>query len=99
MRDEKLKSLNALTDPVITALATKYGKSTGQIILNWHLKRGHIIIPKTSNPARLGENFKVFDIKMTDEEYESITKLDKKARFYDPLNIPGFGWNNFPYYA
>lgn len=95
---EEHKSLNVLRESIVTDLAAKYGKGTGQVILNWHLHRGHIIIPKTSKIERLRENIQVYDFKMTDEEYDSISKLDKKARFYDPVLQSGFGWNLWPYF-
>ena len=41
LRAEELKKLNLLEEPTIVALAAKYGKSAGQITLNWHLWRGH----------------------------------------------------------
>ena len=46
-RDERLKDINLLADPVITSIATKHGKTPAQVILNWHLKRGHLMIPRT----------------------------------------------------
>ncbi len=55
-RDASLKDVNLLTHPVITSIAEKHGKKTGQVILNWHLKRGHLIIPKTTKVERLAEN-------------------------------------------
>lgn len=83
-RPEELKALNLLEEPVLKALAEKYGKSVGQITLNWHLKRGHMIIPKTAKVERLSENFNVYDFDLTEEEYESISALDRGARFFNP---------------
>lgn len=56
LRDDKLKDINLLGDEVITKIASKQGKSPAQVILNWHLKRGHLIIPKTTKVERLAEN-------------------------------------------
>jgi diketogulonate reductase-like aldo/keto reductase len=66
--------------------------------LNWHLERGHIIIPKTLTLARLGENFNVYQFKLTPEEYETVTALDRKARFFNPVAYKEFGWNFCPYF-
>ena len=77
------KDLKPMKDPVILEIAKKYDKSPAQIILNWHLHRGVIVIPKTSKAKRLGENFNVFDFKLSDEDYDRISSLDKNARFYD----------------
>ena len=97
-RKEEYLQLDPLVDPVIVEIAKKHGKSPSQVILNWHLHRGIIIIPKTAKVERLGENINVYDFKLSEEEYASISALDKGARFYNPLHIPAFGWNNLPYY-
>ncbi|TNV77264.1 hypothetical protein FGO68_gene15619 [Halteria grandinella] len=98
LRPEKLKDLNLLAEPVLVALAAKYGKSVGQIVLNWHLWRGHQIIPKTTKVARLAENIQVWDFKLTEEEYESISGLNQDARFFNPKAFAAYGWNNMPYF-
>ena len=90
--------MNVLEEKPVVELAAKYEKSPAQIILNWHLNRGHIIIPKTLTLARLGENFNVYNFKMTEEEYEQITKLDIKARFYNPIAYYEYGWRYCPYF-
>ncbi len=69
LRDEKLKGINLLGESVITSIAAKHGKTPAQVILNWHLKRGHLIIPKTTKIERLQENHQVYDFSLTDEEY------------------------------
>ena len=98
LKDEKLNDLNLFEELVIKELAAKHEKTPAQIILNWHLHRGHIIIPKTITLKRLGENFNVFDFKMTGEEYEKINGLDHHARFFNPITFKEYGWNYCPYF-
>jgi len=98
LRAEELKGLNLLEEPVLIALAAKHGKTVGQIILNWHLWRGHQIIPKTTKVARLAENFNVFDFTLSEEEYESISALNRNARFFNPKAFAEYGWNHMPYF-
>lgn len=98
LKAEELKKLNLFEEPVITALAAKYGKKTGQIILNWHLWRGHVIIPKTTKVERLAENFQVYDFALTEEEYESISALNRNARFFNTKVFKEYGWNYLPYF-
>lgn len=38
-----------LNEPLFKSLAEKYGKSTAQIILRWHIQEGNIIIPGSKN--------------------------------------------------
>jgi 2,5-diketo-D-gluconate reductase A len=66
--------------------------------LNWHLSRGHVIIPSTFNPERLKENFNVYDFKLKDEEYDGITALDKGARMYDPKYYKEYDRDFYPYF-
>lgn len=65
-----------LKEPVITELAEKYQKTPAQIVLRWHTLLGHVVIPKSSNPQRLAENFSIFDFVLTGEELLRISALD-----------------------
>jgi len=38
------------------------------VVLRWHLQQGNIVFPKSSNPARIAENFAVTDFELTDAE-------------------------------
>jgi diketogulonate reductase-like aldo/keto reductase len=48
------------------------------------------VIPKTSKKHRLSENLIVYDFKLTNEEYNNITNLNKGTRFVDPISLFGF---------
>jgi 2,5-diketo-D-gluconate reductase A len=69
-----------LHDPVITSLAEKYGKTPAQIVLCWHLELGNVVIPKSVTPARIRENFDVFDIDLDAEDVEAISLLNRDHR-------------------
>lgn len=71
-----------LRDPVFTALADKYHKSTVQIILRWAVQRQFITIPGTKNPDHLRSNFDIFDFALTDEEMASINGLNGTRQYY-----------------
>jgi diketogulonate reductase-like aldo/keto reductase len=49
-------------------------------MLRWHLQQGRSAIPKSTNPARIGENFDVFDFELTDGELTAIDALDTGMR-------------------
>jgi 2,5-diketo-D-gluconate reductase A len=66
----------ALKDPVITRLAEMYGKTAAQIVIRWHLEHGLIVIPKTQTPARLAENFDVFDFSLRPQDVAVIDARD-----------------------
>ncbi|MEU5028569.1 aldo/keto reductase [Streptomyces milbemycinicus] len=69
-----------LDEPVIGDMAAKYGKSPAQVVLRWHLQLGNIVIPKSVTPARIRENFDVFDFALTDEEMLAVAALDRGLR-------------------
>ena len=69
-------------EPLFTELAGKYGKSSAQIILRWHIQSGNIVIPGSKNPAHIKDNFDLFDFSLTEEEMKKISSLDQKKRYY-----------------
>lgn len=71
-----------LEEPVFAGLAQKYGKSSAQIILRWHIQSGTIVIPGSKNPAHIRDNFALFDFALTEEEMAEIAGLDKGVRYY-----------------
>ena len=71
-----------LNEPLFKSLAEKYGKSTAQIILRWHIQEGNIIIPGSKNSDHIKANFDIFDFSLTDEEMAKISLLDKGVRYY-----------------
>ena len=71
-----------LNEPLFKSLAEKYGKSTAQIILRWHIQEGNIIIPGSKNHNHIKANFDIFDFSLTDEEMAKISLLDKGVRYY-----------------
>ena len=66
-----------LEDDTLKAIAEKHGKSVAQIILRWHIETGNIVIPKSVTPARIKENFDIFDFRLNGTDHDAITKLDK----------------------
>ncbi|MGL5406659.1 MAG: aldo/keto reductase [Propionibacteriaceae bacterium] len=69
-----------LTDPSILAIADSCDKTPAQVMLRWHLQQGRQIIPKSVTPARISENFNVFDFELTSEQLANIDALDTSHR-------------------
>lgn len=72
-------------EPVFTKLAQKYGKSNVQIILRWHIQKGNIVFPKTTNLQHMKDNIDIFDFELTDDEMKEIDGLDCNKRYF---NVP-----------
>jgi diketogulonate reductase-like aldo/keto reductase len=71
---------NVLQDPVIGEIAAGHDKSPAQVMLRWQLQHGRSAIPKSTNPARIAENFDVFDFELPVEEISRIDALDTGVR-------------------
>jgi diketogulonate reductase-like aldo/keto reductase len=71
---------STLEDPVIGNIAEAHGKSPAQVMLRWHLQQGRSVIPKSTKPHRIAENFDVFDSDLSDEELAAIDSLDTDQR-------------------
>ena len=83
------------TDPMLSEIGAKYGKTVAQVILRWHLQRGIVIIPKSVHYERMVENFNVFDFELSADDMEKIATLDKEQSaffsHYDPNMVEWFG--------
>ena len=71
-----------IQEPLFAELGKKYGKTSAQIILRWHIQDGNIVIPGSKNPAHIRDNFDLFDFSLSDAEMAEIAKLDKQKRYY-----------------
>jgi diketogulonate reductase-like aldo/keto reductase len=67
-------------DPTLLEIAHRHGKSPAQVMLRWHLQQGRSAIPKSTRPARIAENFDVFDFELTEDELAAIDALDTGVR-------------------
>ena len=69
-------------EEIFNKLAKKYNKTNVQVILRWHIQKGTIVFPKSSNPKHIKENSEIFDFNLTDEEMKEIDKMGKRKRFF-----------------
>lgn len=81
-------------NPVLVQIAEKYGKTTAQIILRWHIQRGVVVIPKSTHKTRMVENLNVFDFELEQADMNRISALDKKQSAFfshsDPAMVEWF---------
>lgn len=81
---------NLFEDAVLKAIADKYHKTVGQVILRWLIQRDIVVIPKSSSPERQAENLAIFDFSLSQEDMETIKKLDQGGGFALPENADQF---------
>ncbi|HET9109337.1 MAG TPA: aldo/keto reductase [Ktedonobacterales bacterium] len=61
---------------------------SAQGMLRWHWQQGRSAIPKSVNPARIAENFDIFDFELSEAELAAIDALDTDVRGGpDPASI------------
>lgn len=67
-------------DPTLLEIGRQHGKSAAQVMLRWHLQHGRAAIPKSTRPARIAENFDLFDFELSSEQMAAIDALETGAR-------------------
>jgi 2,5-diketo-D-gluconate reductase A len=65
------------TNPILTEIASQYGKSVAQVVLRWNTQRGVMIIPKSVHQNRMKENLDIWDFELSQNDMVKITELDK----------------------
>ena len=79
------------TDPDLTEIGKKYGKSAAQVVLRWNAQRGVSIIPKSVHEERMRQNFDIWDFSLTEEEMAKVASKDlghsEIANHDDPMFV------------
>ncbi|HEX5210376.1 MAG TPA: aldo/keto reductase [Pseudolabrys sp.] len=81
-------------DPVLDDIAKKHGRSVAQVALRWLIQQDVAVIPFSSKPKRIVDNFDVFDFSLSDDEMARIAALKRAdGRVANPIGrVPG-GWD------
>ena len=61
---------------ILVDIATRHGKSVGQVVLRWLLQRGIVSLAKTVRKERMTENMAIFDFSLDDADMARIAALD-----------------------
>ena len=86
---------SVITEPVVTEIASRVGKTPAQVVLRWGVQRDTAIVPKTSKRERLEENLAIFDFELSDDEMAAISALNRNRRFNDPGDFGEAAFNTF----
>ncbi|QBK04634.1 aldo/keto reductase [Hylemonella gracilis] len=60
----------------LLAIATRHGKSVGQVVLRWLVQRGIVALAKSVRKERMAENIAIFDFALDDADMARIATLD-----------------------
>jgi diketogulonate reductase-like aldo/keto reductase len=85
---------STLQDPVIVGIANAHGKTPAQVMLRWGVQEGRSVIPKSTKPQRIAENFDIFDFELSADELAAIDGLDTGRRGGpepDQITLEAFG--------
>lgn len=76
-------------DESLKPVADKHGKSIAQVLLRWSIQKGNIVLVKSVSPARIAENFSIFDFELDADDLKVIDALDSNLRTcWDPSATP-----------
>ena len=64
------------SNPVLSAIAAKHGKSIAQVVTRWLLERDIVVLAKSTKPERMAQNLDVFDFALDDDDKAQIATLD-----------------------
>ena len=80
-------------NPLLKAIAGKYGKTVGNVILRWLNQRGVVVIPKSVRRERMVENLNILDFTLSAEEMAAIATLnEEKSPIYDENDLATARW-------
>ncbi|KAK8075509.1 reductase [Apiospora hydei] len=82
------------TDKTLNEVADRSGHTLAQVILAWGLRRGYVVLPKSSTPSRIESNFQIPEL--SDADYEAVNGVAKgrHTRFVNMKDT--FGYNVWP---
>ncbi|KAH7721241.1 oxidoreductasealdo/keto reductase family protein [Aphelenchoides avenae] len=86
---------DVLGHPLVKELSQKYNKTPAQILLRQMIQRGINVIPKSTNPERLKENFNVFDFVISDEDMKKFDALKENVRLGTWFMLDHHPWYPF----
>ena len=82
---------NVLKDPIVTAIATRVGKTPAQVLLAWAIQRGTALLTTSKTPSRIKENFEVSAL--PEDAVREISEGIKTRVRFNPVvetGVPGF---------
>lgn len=71
-----------LDSQIVKDIAKKYGKSSAQVVLRWHVQMGFVTIPGSKNPEHIKANIDIFDFELSQEDMDNMGTLNIGKRRY-----------------
>ena len=77
-RDDERRILD---EPALRAIADAHECSPAQVLIAWAIARGTAVIPKSTTPTRVRENYEATTIDLTTDEVQALEGLDRAERY------------------
>lgn len=78
-----------LSHPEVQRVAKSVGRTPAQVLLAWGLHHGLVVLPKSSQRARLAENLAAIDVKLGADEMAALDALEEGlVTGWDPRKAP-----------
>ena len=79
-----------LEDPAVAAIATRVGKTPGQVLLAWGIQRGTAVLTTPKTAARAKENFDISSLPQ--DALDEINRIQTRQRLNPVVGtgVPGF---------
>jgi alcohol dehydrogenase (NADP+) len=68
-----------LRNQILITVAENLGKTPAQVALRWGLQMGHSVLPKSTNEARIKENFDVFDWSIPEDLFAKFSEIEQAS--------------------
>ncbi|CAN2387174.1 aldo-keto reductase family 1 [Pristimantis euphronides] len=86
-----------LEDPVLNYVAEQVDRNPAQVALRYLLQKGVVVLAKSFTPARIKQNYQVFDFQLSSEEMKTLDGLNKNFRYLSVLRFqdhPKYSFND-----
>ena len=72
-----------LDNEIINSIADKHEATPAQILIKWAVERGTTVIPKSTHPGRIKENFESKNVNLDEDDMKEIRSLNIPFRYLD----------------
>ncbi len=77
-----------LNNPVIVEIAARLDATPAQVIIAWHLRHGHVALPKSKTPERIASNLAAAELQLRPEDVATLDRLNTGHRLGpDPAKL------------
>ena len=80
---KKADEPSLLENDTVKTIAEAHGFSPAQVLIRFAIERGTAVIPKSTNPARLAENFRAAELSLSADDMASLAGLESGFRYVD----------------